>query len=250
MMLIGFLMVGCTQKIEKLSHNITRNGRVPRIQLLVSCIHWLRYKTQSFHSSNLCILIRYVWPLGSTITRLPSLPISNFQLPRGYQSICSVISNKIKPLSYQSPLHTGISRSLCHLHYTLISLPISIMQLWAHPPPTALQQVAIIDSGTGLSPSGTSKDTNLCIGAGLPPFPQRLVTRIEVGEFIDMAELLPDHLGPATTLTLPKPSKQCHDISNILEWIRCFSVYNAVISAKQPHRVPDILGYLRLRYCH
>ena len=76
-----------------------------------------------------------------------------------------------------------------------------------------------------------------------PPFPPRLVTRIEVGEFIDMAELLPDHLGPATTLTLPKPSNHCHDISNILEWIRCFSVYNAVISA-------DILGYLRLWYCH
>ena len=113
-------------------------------------------------------------------------------------------------------------------------------------PSTTLPQVAIIDSGTGLSPSGTSKDTDLCIGAGLPPIPPRLVTRIEAGEFIDMAELLPDHLGPATTLTLPKPSKRRHDISNILEWIRCFSAYIAVISAKQPHRVPDLLGYLML----
>ena len=112
------------------------------------------------------------------------------------------------------------------------------------PPPTALQQVAIIDSGTGLSPSGTSKDTDLCIGAGLPPIPPRPMTRIEAGEFIDMAELLPDHLGPPTTLTLPKPSKRRHDISNILEWIRCFSAYIAV--AKQPHRVPDLLGYLTL----
>ena len=54
-----------------------------------------------------------------------------------------------------------------------------------------------------------------------------------------MAKLLPDHLGPATTLTLPKPSKRCHDISNILEWIRCFSAYIAVIGTKQPHRVPE-----------
>ena len=61
-----------------------------------------------------------------------------------------------------------------------------------------------------------------------------------------MAKLLPDHLGPATTLTLPKPTKWCHDISNILEWIRCFSAYITVISAKQPHRVPDLLGYLML----
>ena len=72
------------------------------------------------------------------------------------------------------------------------------------------------------------------------------MTRIELEEFIDMAELLPDHLGPATTLTLPKPSKQRHDISNILEWIRCFSAYIAVISAKQPHRIPDLLVYLTL----
>ena len=31
-----------------------------------------------------------------------------------------------------------------------------------------------------------------------------------------------------------------------LEWIRCFSAYIAVISAKQPHRVPDLPGYLTL----
>ena len=60
-----------------------------------------------------------------------------------------------------------------------------------------------------------------------------------------MAELPPDHLGPATTKPLPKPSKRCH-VSNILEWIRRFSAYIAVISAKQPHRVPDLLGYLTL----
>ena len=111
------------------------------------------------------------------------------------------------------------------------------------PPHNALQQVAVIGSGTELSPGGTHKDTDLCIGAGLPP---RLVTRIEAVEFIDMTELLPDYLGPATTKPLHKPSKQHHDVSNILEWIRCFSAYTAVISAKQPHRIPYLLGYLTL----
>ena len=61
-----------------------------------------------------------------------------------------------------------------------------------------------------------------------------------------MAELLPDHLGPATTEPLPKPSKRRHNISNIFEWIRCFSAYIAFISAKQPHTVPYVLGYLTL----
>ena len=95
----------------------------------------------------------------------------------------------------------------------------------------SLQQVAITGSGTGLSPGGTHKDADLCIEAGPPP---RLVTRIEAGEFKDMAELQ------------PKPSKRRHDVSNILKWIRCFSAYIAVISSKQPHRVPYLLGYLTL----
>ena len=131
------------------------------------------------------------------------------------------------------------------LHINLTSY-IHYVAVGTLAPPTTLQKVVIIDSDTGLSPSGTSKDTDICIGVGLPPIPPRLVTRIEAGEFIDMAELLPDHLEPATTLTLTKHSKRRHDISNILEWIRCFSAYIAVISTKQPHRVPELLGYLML----
>ena len=128
------------------------------------------------------------------------------------------------------------------LHINVTSY-IHYLAVGTLPPHNALQQVAVIGSGTGLSPGGTHKYADLCIGAGLLP---RLVTRIEAGEFIDMAELLPDHLGPATTEPLPKPSKRRHNVSNILEWIRCFSAYIAVISAKQPHRVPYLLGYLML----
>ena len=32
------------------------------------------------------------------------------------------------------------------------------------------------------------------MGAGIPPVPEKMVSRIEVGEFIEMAELLPDRL--------------------------------------------------------
>ena len=49
-----------------------------------------------------------------------------------------------------------------------------------------------------------------------------------------MAELLPDN------------KSQRRAISNIIEWIKCFSMYIAVVSSKQPHRVPDLLGYLTL----
>ena len=129
---------------------------------------------------------------------------------------------------------------------TYVTSYIHYLAVGTLPPHNALQQVSVIGSGTELSPSGIHKDADLCIGAGLPPIPPRLVTRIEAGEFIDMAELLPAHLGPATTELLPKSSKRRHDVSNILEWIKCFSAYIAVISAKQPHRVPDLLGYLTM----
>ena len=49
-----------------------------------------------------------------------------------------------------------------------------------------------------------------------------------------MAELLPDN------------KSQRRAISNIIEWVKCFSMYIAVVSSKQPHRVPDLLGYLTL----
>jgi len=38
------------------------------------------------------------------------------------------------------------------------------------------------------------------------------------------------------------PSKQ-RTVSGILQWIKCFNVYMAVISHKQPARIPDSLVY-------
>ena len=88
------------------------------------------------------------------------------------------------------------------------------------------------------------------MGAGLPPVPARLVTRIEAGEFIDMAELSPDKLG-LTKSTLnddqAKSSKpRRRTVTSILEWTQCFATYMAVICRKQPERMPDMLGYLIL----
>ena len=103
--------------------------------------------------------------------------------------------------------------------------------------------------GRTVEPEGSTriKDTKLSIGAGLPPIPPRLVARILSGEFIDMADLLPDQLGPSSTETQPKGSRpRYRAISNILEWVKCFGAYIAVLSSKQPHRIPDLLGYITL----
>ena len=55
---------------------------------------------------------------------------------------------------------------------------------------------------------GGIKDTELCIGARIPPIPPRLITRIQLGEFVDMVDLLPDQLAPTSIDKISKPRCQ------------------------------------------
>jgi len=70
----------------------------------------------------------------------------------------------------------------------------------------------------------TPSDDCMTIGAGLPPVPSKLVSRIEAGEYIDMAELLPDRLGVARspgTEESAKVIRKRRTVSNIMEWVQC-----------------------------
>ena len=84
-------------------------------------------------------------------------------------------------------------------------------------------------------------------GAGFPPVPSKLVKKIEAGDFIDMAKLRPEGLGTMEDSAPGRSTKgKTKMISNILEWIRCFSLYVAILSRSAPHRVPDLLSYQAL----
>ena len=81
----------------------------------------------------------------------------------------------------------------------------------------------------------------LSIGIGLPPVPQKLVMRIQAGEYIDMAELLPDRLGISTGLanrddkqaTRSKaPSSNEHSRMDPMLWHLCCSPHP---EASRPH---------------
>ena len=65
----------------------------------------------------------------------------------------------------------------------------------------------------------------LSIGA---PVPRKIVNCIQVGEFMDMAEL---HMGITTTpsfLSDKEPVKtKRHQVMNIIEWVQCYSIYIA-----------------------
>ena len=109
----------------------------------------------------------------------------------------------------------------------------------------ALQHITLIGENMP-PPSGDPfclLTNTVALGAGLPSVPSKLAARIEVGEFIDMIELLPDHVGISRFDDTGKASTKCHTVSGILEWIKCFNVYMAVISRKQPGRISDLLVY-------
>ena len=68
-------------------------------------------------------------------------------------------------------------------------------------------------------PISFQSDT-VAFGAGFPPVPSRLVARMEAGEFIDMGELLPDHVGITRPDDTGKPPTKRCTVSGILEWIK------------------------------
>ena len=84
------------------------------------------------------------------------------------------------------------------------------------------------------------------LGAGLPPVPAKLVTKIESGAFIEMADLLSEQLGTYAYDEESKTRTKKPSVTNILEWLQCFAVYVAVRGQKQPDRIRDFMGYQAL----
>ena len=87
-----------------------------------------------------------------------------------------------------------------------------------------------------------AKEALVSIGAGLPPVPRKLVMRIQAGDYIDMAELLPERLWADSEGGREDKKAKCL-ISTISEWVQCYSVFMAVVSKKVPERMQDLLSY-------
>ena len=57
-----------------------------------------------------------------------------------------------------------------------------------------------------------------------------------------MAELLPDRLEvSANPQNTGEKEDQEGSVTSILEWAQCFGIYIAVIAAKHPERIQDLL---------
>ena len=136
-----------------------------------------------------------------------------------------------------------------HSDYSLIVCALSFVlyRIKRHSKSIAAHHHHIQENETG--PKNTEASAVLSIGPGLPPVPNKLVVLIQAGEFIDMAELLPDHIGINTTPSkedMQAAKQKRRQVTNIFEWIQCFSIYVAVLTQNHPDHIQDLLGYQAL----
>ena len=72
--------------------------------------------------------------------------------------------------------------------------------------------------------------------------------RIQNGLFIEMGELSPDYLDSADYPASNRSTSnhKVPEVTSIIEWVQCFSVFSAVVHRSQPECTPDLLGYQNL----
>ena len=90
-----------------------------------------------------------------------------------------------------------------------------------------LQQVAQIGEArtTLIKATLNLHVTRASLGAGLPPVPAKLLSKIAVGKFIDIGELILDRVSISEPEDSGTSTSKRRTVSSILEWIKCFNVY-------------------------
>ena len=77
--------------------------------------------------------------------------------------------------------------------------------------------------------------------------PQKLVSKIQNFEFVEMSELLPEAWipEPQDTPTASRRPPRYAPVTDILVWTECFSLMAAVLAEKHPGKAPQLFAYLR-----
>ncbi len=102
--------------------------------------------------------------------------------------------------------------------------------------------------GGSLAPGGLA---GVVFGEGLPPVPLKLAKKIRRWEFIDMAELLPEHWGQVPGGKPDDeqggqrpPSSRKRKVTDIVSWSQCFAIYVGILAGTSPGSVPELLAYM------
>ena len=85
------------------------------------------------------------------------------------------------------------------------------------------------------------------IAEGLQPVPAKLAERIWSWEFVDMADLLPEHMAPKkeeSALSSLFPARKRKQVTDINQWLQCLITYVSVMSRRFPHDVVELMAYM------
>ena len=99
---------------------------------------------------------------------------------------------------------------------------------------------------------GGSEEENMSgpfiLGECLPPVPQKLVAKIQKGNYVEMAELLHDNMelqrrqsSDSGCQNQNKTNRR--EVPDLLSWITCFGTYASVVCDKEPQRIRELWAY-------
>ena len=111
------------------------------------------------------------------------------------------------------------------------------------------------DENTGADPPPAKKtppSPPFIVGEGLPVVPAKLATKIQRGEFVDMADLLKDNLeaerrrlsvagGVMASLLAGKPPRR--EVPDLLSWLTSFGMYASILTEKHPQLTLGLWAY-------
>ena len=191
---------------------------------------------------------------GTIESNDPQSLLTQADIPRIVDAVLSNLPDRDASLLPQDPpQQTDLQEptSLGKLDNYFVCLLICALRYATYrplPSPLDLSHIAIIPPESCGSPNPTNhqlppspiQSPAASIGAAIPPVPPQLVERIESGSFVEMAELIPSRLSFDEA---EKSKPKYRPITNVNEWLQAFAVYVSVVAKKQPHRIPDLMGY-------
>lgn len=93
---------------------------------------------------------------------------------------------------------------------------------------------------------GEKQIGSFILGECLPPVPQKLVAKIQKGDYVEMAELLRDNMELQRRQADDSQNQikaNRREVPDLLSWITCFGTYASVVCSKHPHWIRELLAY-------
>ena len=112
----------------------------------------------------------------------------------------------------------------------------------------AQQQMSTANLSLGMAPSPLTvtpaMPAGLFMGDSLAPLPAKLVKKIQVLEFAEMADLLPEAWVLEESVVEAQFRQQKGPVADILAWIQYYSVLVSILSLHYQDKVQELMAYM------